>query len=97
MAGGVAFGGLAGGAGWVACVVGPAGGLGLGGGGGGGGSSVETVALMVPATLCRREDESCNQGETLQRAGELRTSDGIDAAVEHRKPALVFNDGCRLS
>jgi hypothetical protein len=46
---GVGLGGLAGVAGWVACVVGPAAGLGLGGGGGGGGSSVETVALMVPA------------------------------------------------
>jgi hypothetical protein len=52
LADGVRLGGLAGVGGWVACVVGPGAGLGLGGGGGGGGgggSSVETVALMVPA------------------------------------------------
>jgi len=52
VADGVGLGGLAGVAGWVACVVGPGAGLGLGagggGGGGGGGSSVETVALTVP-------------------------------------------------
>ena len=59
LADGVGLGGLAGVAGWVACVVGPGAGLGLGaggggGGGGGGGSSVETVALTVPNWLHAR-------------------------------------------